>query len=72
MTKCAAYDDEGVAAYWIVEPDPDRPSIEVFVRTEAGRLVPAGAAVGDAAVHGTVPFAVDIVPSALVADLRQR
>jgi Uma2 family endonuclease len=72
MTKFAAYDDEGVAAYWIVEPDPDRPSIEMFERTEAGRLVAAGAAVGDAAAHSTVPFAVEIVPSALVADLRQR
>ena len=72
MTKLAAYDDEGVAAYWIVEPDPDRPSIEVFERTEASRLMAAGSAVGDAVLHCTVPFAVDIQPSALVADLRQR
>jgi Uma2 family endonuclease len=67
LTKVAAYDDEGVSAYWIV--DPDRPAIEVFERAEEGRLLPAGSAIGDAVLSCRVPFAVDIRPAALVADL---
>ena len=70
MTKFAAYDEEGVAAYWVI--DPDRPSIDVFERTGADRLLAAGSAVGDSVLHCEVPFAVDVQPSALVADLRPR
>jgi Uma2 family endonuclease len=70
MTKFAAYDDEGVMAYWIV--DPDRPSIDVFERTEEGRLRAAGSAVATAVLQCSTPFAVAVQPSALVADLQPR
>jgi Uma2 family endonuclease len=70
MTKFAAYDDEGVTAYWIV--DPDRPSIDVFERTGHGRLRATGSAVGEAVLQCHAPFAVDVQPLALAADLEPR
>lgn len=66
VTKLAAYERGGVGAYWIV--DPDDPSVLVFER-EGDRLAERARVVGDEAYAAEVPFAVIVVPSALVADL---
>lgn len=69
VTKLAAYDTAGVGAYWIVEPDVDDPALLVFER-DNGALVQRAHVRGDEAFVATSPFAVTVVPSALVADLR--
>ena len=63
VTKLDAYDRGGVPAYWIV--DPDEPSLLVFER-EGARLVERAHVRGDEAYAAAVPFAVTVVPSALV------
>jgi len=64
--KLGAYDRGGVPVYWIV--DPDEPSLLVFER-DGDRLVERAYVSGDEAYEATVPFAVTVVPSVLVADL---
>ena len=57
------YEDSGVAGFWIV--DPDTPSITAFDLVD-GHYALAGEAIGDSAVTLSRPFAVTVIPSALV------
>ena len=61
--KGSKYEDSGVAGFWII--DPEAPSITAFELAD-GQHVLAGEATGDAAVTLTKPFAVTVIPSALV------
>ena len=61
--KRSKYEDSGVASFWII--DPEAPSITAFELAE-GQYVLAGEATCDAAVTLTKPFAVTVIPSALV------
>ena len=61
--KRSKYEDSGVAGFWII--DPEAPSITAFELAD-GQYVLAGEATGDAAVTLTKPFAVTVIPSALV------
>ena len=61
--KRSKYEDSGIAGFWII--DPEAPSITAFELAE-GQYVLAGEATGDAAVTLTKPFAVTVIPSALV------
>src|SRR5580692_11858123 len=59
------YQGFGIPAYWIVEPDRDRPELTVF-ELRSGAYEQAAHVVGDEEYRATVPFSVTIVPSELV------
>jgi Uma2 family endonuclease len=59
------YQSFGIPAYWIVEPDRDRPELTVF-ELRSGAYEQAAHVIGDDEYHATVPFPVTIVPSELV------
>jgi len=61
--KHSKYEDEGVASYWIV--DPEAPSILALDLVD-GRYEIVGEALGDQAVTLENPFPVTIVPSGLI------
>lgn len=64
-TKKDVYEGFGIPAYWIVEPDRDRPELTVF-ELRAGEHEQATHVVGDEECRAVVPFPVTIVPSKLV------
>ena len=64
--KKDVYQGFGIPAYWIVEPDRDRPELTVF-ELHSGTYKQAAHATGDEENHAAVPFPVTIVPSLLVA-----
>src|ERR1700678_3210870 len=59
------YQGFGIPAYWIVEPDRDRPELTVF-ELRSGVYEQTAHVVGDDEYRTTVPFPVTIVPSELV------
>ena len=63
-TKRLAYEEAGVQAYWLV--DPDTPGLTVL-QLEDGRYVEHAAVAGEEAYRATFPFPVEVVPSRLVA-----
>jgi Uma2 family endonuclease len=64
--KKMVYAEFGIPAYWIVDPDPDRPSITAFGLT-GGSYAEVGRAAGEERFVSTTPFPVEIVPAELVA-----
>ena len=64
--KRAAYERLGVPSYWMIDPDPARPSLGAF-RLVRGRYSEAAYAAGNASFRADQPFPVEIVPSRLVA-----
>jgi Uma2 family endonuclease len=69
--KKAAYERFGIPSYWVIDPDPEQPSLRAFqfVNGEYGEEAYIE---GDAAFCAERPFPVEIVPSRLVAKLRAR
>lgn len=63
--KKDVYQGFGIPAYWIVEPDRDRPELTVF-ELRSGGYEPVAHVAGDEEYHAAVPFAVTIVPSRLI------
>ncbi len=64
--KKAVYAGFGIPAYWIVDPDPERPSItEYRLAGDAYREI--GTAAGPEPFVAEAPFPVQIVPADLVA-----
>jgi Uma2 family endonuclease len=66
--KKTAYELFGVQSYWVIDPDPERPSLRAF-RLVDGTYHHAGHARGEEAFRAKEPFPVEIVPSRLVATL---
>jgi len=64
--KKMAYAEFGIPAYWIVVPDPERPSITEY-RLEGATYREVGTASGREPFVADVPFPVRIVPADLVA-----
>ncbi len=63
--KKDVYQGFGIPAYWIIEPDRDRPELTVF-DLRSGAYEQIAHVTGDEGYHARVPFPVTIVPSALV------
>jgi Uma2 family endonuclease len=63
--KKDVYERFGVAVYWIVDPDPDKPELTVFEARD-GRYQQVACVAGDEAFQASLPFPVTITPSALV------
>ena len=63
ILKRSKYEDEGIASYWIV--DPHSPSITALELID-GRYVTVGEATAEQALTVEMPFAVTIVPAALI------
>ena len=61
--KRSKYEDEGVASYWIV--DPDEPSVTALELRD-GRYVTVCEATGDQQITLTRPFPVTVVPADLI------
>jgi Uma2 family endonuclease len=66
--KRAEYERFGVPSYWIVDPRVEKPSLTVFELVN-GRYRQMALVTGDEPYGARRPFAVDVVPSALVAGL---
>jgi Uma2 family endonuclease len=60
------YEGFGIPAYWIVEPDMDRPELIVF-GLRAGVYEQTAHVTGDEEYHAEIPFPVTITPSQLVS-----
>jgi Uma2 family endonuclease len=69
--KKAAYQKFGVPSYWIVDPDPGKPSVTAFELRD-GRYAEAGAVTGSEILQAERPFAVQVVPARLLAGLPDR
>jgi len=66
--KRATYERFGVPSYWIVDPDPDRPSLTVLELRD-GAYVEVVTVTGDEPFEAERPFPVTVVPADLVRDL---
>jgi Uma2 family endonuclease len=64
--KKTVYAEFGIPAYWIVVPDPAKPSITAYGLT-AGTYAEVGQAAGEQRFVARTPFPVEIVPADLVA-----
>ena len=64
--KRQAYEDAGVPAYWLV--DPEGPAVTVLEMVD-GRYVEVGAAAGEETCTARVPYAVELTPARLLDDL---
>lgn len=67
--KKAAYARHAVASYWIVDPDPGKPSVTVFELTGA-EYTETGQVSGDGELAVERPFPVRLRPSDLLVGLR--
>jgi Uma2 family endonuclease len=63
--KKDVYGRFGIPAYWIIEPDRDRPELTVF-ELRSGAYEQTAHVFGDQEHRAVIPFPVTIVPSKLV------
>lgn len=71
LSKLSAYEEAGIASYWLVDPDPEQPSV-VAMDLVDGRYVEVGHPVGQQEWRSERPFAVTVRPADLVAGLWRR
>ena len=64
--KKAVYAEFGIPAYWIVDPDSNRPSLTAF-ELAGSAYAEVGRAVAKDGFAAATPFPVQIVPAELVA-----
>jgi Uma2 family endonuclease len=60
------YEGFGIPAYWIVEPDMDKPELIVF-ELRSGAYEQIAHVTGTEEYHAQIPFPVIITPSQLVS-----
>jgi Uma2 family endonuclease len=70
LSKLSAYEEAGVASYWLVDPDPETPSLHALDLID-GRYVEVGCPSGEQAWQAQRPFPVTVAPADLVAGLRR-
>ena len=63
--KKDVYEGFGIPAYWIADPDPDKPALTAFEVRE-GRYRQVAHVAGDGEFLATLPYPVTVIPSALV------
>jgi Uma2 family endonuclease len=64
--KKIVYAEFGIPSYWIVDPDPDQPSITAFT-LDGSSYAETAHAVGPRRFAVSCPFRAEIVPAELVA-----
>jgi Uma2 family endonuclease len=69
--KKAVYERFGIESYWIVVPDIEKPELIAFELRD-GKYVEEAHVIGEQLFRAKRPFDVEIVPSALVAGLRDQ
>ncbi|MDQ3763482.1 MAG: Uma2 family endonuclease [Actinomycetota bacterium] len=69
LSKLSAYEEAGVDSYWLVDPDPEVPSLQALDLVD-GRYVEVGCASGEQAWQAHRPFPVTVAPADLIAGLR--
>jgi Uma2 family endonuclease len=69
--KKAAYERFGIPSYWVVDPDLERPGLQVFELDQDGVYAEVAHVTGGETFHAVRPFGVDIVPGRLVTKLRR-
>lgn len=67
--KSAVYARLGVASLWLIDPDPDQPTLTVF-ELAGGEYRQSARVIGTEAFDAERPFQVRVVPDDLVAGLR--
>ncbi|MGB6164358.1 MAG: Uma2 family endonuclease [Pseudonocardiaceae bacterium] len=70
LSKLSAYEEAGVASYWLVNPDSKTPSLRALDLVD-GRYVEVGCPSGEQAWQAQQPFPVTVTPADLVAGLRR-
>jgi Uma2 family endonuclease len=70
LSKLSAYEEAGVASYWLVDPDPENPSLHALDLVD-GHYAEVGCPSGDRAWQAQRPFPVTVRPADLVAGLRR-
>lgn len=70
LSKLSAYEEAGVASYWLVDPDPQTPSLQALDLVD-GRYIEVGCSISDQTWQAQRPFPVTIAPADLVAGLRR-
>ncbi|MGH4021145.1 MAG: Uma2 family endonuclease [Pseudonocardiaceae bacterium] len=70
LSKLSAYEEAGVTSYWLVDPDPDTPSLVAMDLIE-GRYTEVGRAAGEQEWVAQLPFPIMLRPVDLVAGLRR-
>ena len=69
LSKLSAYEEAGVGSYWLVDPDPQKPSVQALDLVD-GCYVQVGCPSGQQVWQAQRPFPVTIRPADLVAGLR--
>lgn len=70
LSKLSAYEEAGVDSYWLVDPDPQAPSLHALDLVDSC-YVEVGCPSGEQAWEAQRPFPVTIRPADLVAGLRR-
>ena len=70
LSKLSAYEEAGVASYWLVDPNPDTPSLHALELVD-GRYVEVGCPSRNGGWRAQRPFPVDVCPADLVAGLKR-
>ncbi|MGH3709260.1 MAG: Uma2 family endonuclease [Pseudonocardiaceae bacterium] len=70
LSKLSAYEDAGVASYWLVDPDPETPTLQALDLVD-GHYIEVGCPSGDCQWRAQRPFPVVIRPADLVSGLRR-
>jgi Uma2 family endonuclease len=69
FSKMSAYEDAGVPSYWLIDPDPDLPSLTVLDLAD-GRYQKAAFITGDEEWAAERPFPLTVRPADLVTGLK--
>jgi len=69
LSKLSAYEEAGVASYWLIDPDPGTPTLTALDLVD-GRYVEVAQLAGAQRWMAGKPFPVELCPDDLVAGLR--
>ncbi len=70
LSKLSAYEEAGVASYWLGDPDPETPALHALDLVD-GHYVEVGCPLGDRSWQAQRPFPVTVRPADLVVGLRR-